>query len=144
MDSASSASRAWSKVRRGWRAFGWIRSGGISRRPSSTLSLRGRIAARPLPIPRCCSATSGHLLGQLQVSRAARAVRSVPEHRKTEARRLPEADVARDDGVEDQRRKVLADLALDVAREPRAPVVHREDQPEDGEPRVELALDQRE
>ena len=39
---------------------------------------------------------------------------------------------------------MLAHLALDVAREPRAPVVHRQDHPGDGEARVQLALDQRE
>ena len=99
------ASRAWSNVRRGWRAFGWIRSGGISRRPSSTLSLRGRIAASPRPIPRCCaSATCGHLLRQLQVRRAPGAVRRVPQDREAEARRLAEPDVARHDRVEHQRR----------------------------------------
>ena len=60
------------------------------------------------------------------------------------ARRLAEPDVARDHRVEDERGEVLADLALDVLGELRARVVHRQQHPGDGQPRVELALDQRE
>jgi len=63
-------------------------------------------------------------------------------HRAAEARRLADPDVARDDRVEDQRGEVLAHLALDVAREARAPVVHRQEHPGDGEARIELALDE--
>ena len=59
------------------------------------------------------------------------------------ARRLAEADVARDHGVEHQRREVRADLALDVLGELRARVVHRQQHARDGQARVELALDQR-
>ena len=58
------------------------------------------------------------------------------------ARRLAEPDVARDHGVEDERREVRADLALDVLGELRARVVHRQQHPRDRQPRVELALDQ--
>ncbi len=38
---------------------------------------------------------------------------------------------------------MLANLALDVARQARAPVVHREQEAGDGEARVQLALDER-
>ena len=63
------------------------------------------------------------------------------DHRAPEARRLAEADVARDHGVEDELREVLAHLALDVARQARAAVVHRQQHAGDGQARVELALD---
>ena len=46
-------------------------------------------------------------------------------HRNAEARRLAEADVARDDGVEDEPGEVLADIALDVAAQARPRIVHR-------------------
>ena len=71
-------------------------------------------------------------------------MRRVSKHRKPEAGRLAQADVARDDGVEHELREVLAHLPLDVAREPGAAVVHREDHPEHGQARVQLTLDQRE
>ena len=49
--------------------------------------------------------------------------------------------VARDDGVEDELGEVLAQVALDVARQPRAAVVHGQQHARDREPGVELALD---
>ena len=64
------------------------------------------------------------------------------DHRAPEARRLAEAHVARDHGVEDELREVLADLALDVARQAGAPVVHGQQHARDGQARVELALDE--
>ena len=56
-------------------------------------------------------------------------MRVVVDHRPAVARGLADAHVARDDRVEHERREVLADLALDVAREARAAVVHREQHP---------------
>ena len=126
--------------------------------PSSSLAPRGRIAARPRPMP----AGLGIVRRQVRSIRLATAlshVRRPPsrargtrrepalcgcvlDDRDAVARRLAEPDVARDDGVEDELREVLAHLALDVLRQPRAPVVHRQDHPRDREPRVELALDQ--
>ena len=71
-------------------------------------------------------------------------MRVVVDHGAAEARRLADADVARDHRVEDEIREVLANLALDVARQARAPVVHRQQHAGDRQPRVELALHQRE
>ena len=64
------------------------------------------------------------------------------DHRAPEARRLAEAHAARDHGVEDELREVLAHLALDVARQACAPVVHGQQHARHGQPRVELALDE--
>ena len=66
------------------------------------------------------------LAGERDVGVAAGAVGVVQGHRHAEARRLAEADVARDHGVEDEPREVLADVALDVAAQARARVVHRQ------------------
>src|SRR3954447_22720287 len=95
--------------------------------------LPGRIAARPRPMPRD-SATRGHLLGEFEIGDRAWAGRVVESYRHTEARRLAHADVAGDDGVEDQVGEVLAQLALHVSGQTRASVVHRDDHPRDREP----------
>src|SRR3954452_4368550 len=94
-----------------------------------------RIAARPRPMPRGRSATGGHLLRELEVGLRAGAVRVVMNDWPPEARRLAEPDVPRDDGVEDERGEVLADLTLHALRELRASVVHREQHPGHGQPR---------
>jgi hypothetical protein len=64
--------------------------------------------------------------------------------RQPVARRLPDANVARDHRVEHELREVLADLALDIPAQPRARVVHRQQHSGDRQPRVELALHERE
>src|SRR4029077_3587045 len=89
-------------------------------------------------------ATRSHLLSELEIRRRARAVWIVVRHRQTVARRLPHTDVARYYRREHQLGKVLAHLSIDVAGEPRAVVVHRQDHPGDRQPRVQLALHQRE
>src|SRR5213078_3845240 len=118
-----------SKRLRGWAGFGLMSSTGSSRSsggaaPSSAGLDTLRIAARPRPIPR--SATAGDLLGEFEVGIGPGAVRVVVDDGAPEARRLADAHIPRDDGVEDQFREVLAHLALHVARQARAPVVHRE------------------
>src|SRR5439155_24499433 len=141
---ARPCSASSSKRLRGCAGFGLIRSTGSSRSsgagsaPASAGLDTLRIAARPRPIPR--SATAGDLLGEFEVGVGPGAVRVVVDDGAPEARRLADAHVARDHGVEDELREVLAHLALDIAREPRAPVVHREQHPRDREARVELAL----
>src|SRR3954464_2842766 len=121
-DSERPRSASWSNVCRGWRGFGAIRSTG-RRRSSGVAALPSagivgeRIAARPRPIPRLALATCGHLLGELEVGLRARAVRVVMDDRDPIARSLPQAHVARDHGVEHERREVRADLALDILRE---------------------------
>ena len=69
----------------------------LSPRPAGSRRGRG---------PSAVSATCGHLLGELEVGIGARAVRVVMDHRAAEARRLADPDVARDHGVEDERREV--------------------------------------
>src|SRR3954453_20437245 len=59
-----------------------------------------RIAARPRPIPR--SAMAGDLLGEFEVGIGPGAVRVVMDYGTPETRRLADAHVARDDGVEDE------------------------------------------
>ena len=65
------------------------------------------------------------------------------DHGKPVARGFADADVTGNDRVEDELREVLPHLPLDVLPEPRSPVVHGEHHPGDREPRVHLALDQR-
>ena len=55
----------------------------------------------------------------------------------------PTLTFLRDHGVEDEVGEVGADLPLDVLAEPRAGVVHRQQHPRDRQPRVELALHER-
>src|SRR4051794_40419572 len=141
-EAASPCSASSSKRLRGWAGFGLTSSTGSSRSsgggaaaPSAGLDTL-RIAARPRPIPR--SATAGDLLGEFEVGVRPGAVRVVVDDRAPEARRLADAHVAWDHGVEDERGEVLAHLALDVARQARAPIVHRQEHARDGEPRVQL------
>ena len=63
-------------------------------------------------------------------------------HRQTIARRLGDSDAARDHRLEDHLGEVGAQLRLDVLGQPRALVVHRDQQARDLQPRVELAADQ--
>src|SRR3954454_21873669 len=163
-DSASATSASSSNSRRGWFGFGRISSVGISRRPVSSRELVERIAARPRPMPRAppaplvlpaplpalpgppprpfaVSATCSHLLRELQVGHRPRAARVVADHGKAVARGLPDADVTGDDGVEDELREVLPNLALDVLGEAGTTVVHRQHHAGHGQARVHLALD---
>ena len=150
IDSASSASRASSNVRRGCRGLGWISSTGISRRPCSCSVLRGRIAARPRPMPRGRGSAARRMQFGLRHGRPppSRAADMRPSPRcagacrvtgHAEARRLPHAHVARDDGLEDELGEVLADLPFNITGKPRAAVVHRQDHSPDRQPRVQLA-----
>ena len=102
-----------------------------------------RMAERPRPIP-VVLATGGDLLGQFEVGVGPGAVRVVQDHRDTEARGLADPDVAGDDRVEDERREVLAHLALHVPAQVGARVVHGQEHPGDREARVQLLLHQRE
>src|SRR5919202_4242825 len=111
--------------------------------PSPEWSETERIAASPRPIPRALSATSGHLLGKVEVRARARAVRIVMDHRPPEAGRLADTDVTGDDRLEDELGKVLANLALDVPGQPGAGVVHGQQHARQGQSRVELALHDR-
>ena len=83
-----------------------ISSTGSSRSSSRRRCARGvdtdRIAPRPLPIPGFGLATGGHLLGQLEIGLRAGAVRVVVRDRQPIARRLSDAHVARNHGVEDE------------------------------------------
>src|SRR5204862_5497754 len=112
------------------RGFGEIRSTGMARSsasrasPSASGAEDARIADRPRPMPRVGSATGGHLLCQLEVGLRAGAMRVVMDDRTAEARCLAEPHVARNHRLEDERREMLAHLALDVLRELRARVVH--------------------
>ena len=87
-------------------------------------------------------ATGGHLLGQGEVGLRPGAVRVVMDHGAAEARRLADADVARDHGVEDELGEVLAHLALDVLRQAGAAVVHGQHHPGEVRRGLALALDQ--
>src|SRR3954468_3484984 len=142
IDSASSARPAASKSLRGWRGLGAIRSTGTWRRPFSRPP-GGRMALRPRPMPRRASGTCGDLARELEVGGGAAAGGRVARDRQAEAGGLPHPDVARDGRVEDELREVLAHLSFHVAREAGPAVVHGEDEPGDGEARVELALDER-
>src|SRR3954447_22159206 len=108
-DSERARSASWSKLCRGWRGFGAIRSTGRRRRsgvaplPSGGI-VDERIAARTRPIPRWALATRSHLLGELEVGLRARAVRVVMDDRNPVTRSLAQAYVARDHGVEHERR----------------------------------------
>src|SRR5947209_1952900 len=118
-------------------------STGIGR--SSWSSSRGateRIAAKPRPMPFGRSATSGHLLCELEVRIGAGAVRIVVDHRLAEAGRLADPDIARYHGIEHQFGKVLADLAFYVLGEASPAVVHRQQHPGHSKPWIELALDE--
>src|SRR3954469_2594731 len=112
-DSERPRSASWSKDWRGWRGFGAIRSTG-RRRSSGVASLPSggivgeRIAARPRPIPRVVLATGGHLLGELEVRLGAGAMGIVVDDGDAVARRLAQAHVAGDHGVEHERREVRA------------------------------------
>jgi len=64
----------------------------------------------------------------------------VQRYRHAEAGRLADADVAWDHGVEDEPREVLAYVALDVATEARAVVVHSQNHACNRQPRIQLAL----
>src|SRR5919204_5196787 len=123
IESASAASASSSKARRGWLGFDRMTSRASSRSAGSSLVLGGMIAARPRPIPRlgpgesggrAGSATRGPLLSEPQVSDRSGASGVVPRDGQTEARRLADPHVARDDRFEDELRKVLAELAIDV------------------------------
>src|SRR3954466_4115265 len=168
-DSARASRASSSNSRRGWFGLGRISSVGISRRPVSARELVERIAARPRPIPRAApplvppvalvprpdragvpprplavSATCSHLLRELEVGHGARAARVVADHGEAVARGLADADVTGDHGIEDELGEVLSDLALDVLREARSTVVHRQDHAGDRQAWVHLALDERE
>src|ERR1039458_1410442 len=93
IDSASSSSVCWSNSRRGWCGVGVV---------------------SPRPIPRALSATGGNLLCQFEIGVRPGAVGIVVDHRLAEARCLPDSDVARDHGIENQFREMLAHLTLDV------------------------------
>src|SRR3954463_14287024 len=114
-DSERPRGASWSKARRGWRGFGAIRSTG-RRRSSGVAALPSagivgeRIAGRARPLPRLALATRSHLLGELEVGLRAGAVRVVMDDRDSVARGLAQAHVARDHGVEHERREVRADL----------------------------------
>src|SRR5690348_9447604 len=111
-DSDSASRDSSSKTRRGWRAFGAIRSTGSLRSsaPGAVPSVGARIAASPRPMPRGRSATRGHLLGEREVGLGPGAVGVVVDDGNAVARRLAQADVARDDGVEHEGREVRTDL----------------------------------
>src|SRR5947207_8800356 len=104
----------------------------MSRRPLSSRELVERIASRPRPIPRgppprpfaAGSATCSHLLRELQVGHGSRAARVMAGDGKAVAGGFPDAHIPGDNRLEYELREVLADLALDVLSEPRAPVVH--------------------
>src|SRR5215203_2715972 len=99
---------------------GISRSSGCGSAPAAAGTVGERIADRPRPMPRGRSATGGHLLGELEVGLRAGAVWVVVDDGTPEARRFAEAHVAGDHRVEDERREVLADLALDVLGQLRA------------------------
>src|SRR5438552_1453298 len=136
--SGRSSSASSSKGLRGWFGLGAMRSTATSRSSGPSAAETARIAARPRPMPRL--ATGGHLLRQLEIRVRTGALRVVVDHREAKARRLSDANIARDDGVEDERREMLAHLALHVARQPRPAVVHREQHPGDDELRIEFAM----
>ena len=76
-------------------------------------------------------ATLGELLGQSPVGDGAAGRRGVVGHGKTIARRLGDADAARDHRLEDHLVEVLAQLRLDVLGQPGALVVHGDQQARD-------------
>src|SRR5436305_2511460 len=137
IDSASASRDSPSNALRGWSGFGRMSSTAIWRNADSPpVRPLGRIAARPRPMPR--SATRRHLARELEVGLRARARGVVQRHGDAEAGRLADTDVPRDDGVEYELREMLPQLTLDVGREARAVVVHRDDHARDRQARVQL------
>src|SRR6185312_5978477 len=133
-----------SKTRRGWRGFG--RTWPIS---SSTIDVApvgnsATSAARPRPRPRgrVDSATLDDLQGGPVVGVRTGRGRVVRGDRHAVAGRLGEANAPRHHRIEDERPEVAAHLAGNVAREPRASVVHRQQDTGDPQARVDPGADE--
>src|SRR6476646_6681543 len=106
-ESARPAPASESKRRRGWRGFGWMASTGSS--ASSDAFAPPRRTSRPLPRP-LRSGTLDKLHRHLPVGVRAARTAVVRNCGQAVARRLREADRARDGLCEHQLAEVLADF----------------------------------
>src|SRR5207244_888912 len=143
-DSASPEAASGSKRRRGWRGFGWIASTGIS---SSSLGTGWPPikTSRPRPRPRRCGEDSGaldKLHRHLPVGVGSGGATVVGDRGQSVARSLGETHRARDRRAEDELAEVAPYFLLDLLREPRPPVDHREKDAADAEARIEPPPDQ--
>ena len=99
-------------------------------------------SAAPGPGASCAPASRQQLVSQRGVAASAYGRRLVPGQRDSEAGRLGDSDISRDDGREHPVAKVLRGLGRYLAREVEALVVHRQQDAFDGQSRVQVALDQ--
>src|SRR5579884_1739985 len=160
-DSASPEAASASKRLRGWRGFGWIASTGISSSsvgtgwpPISTSRPRPR-PRRPEVSFRAPAALPSALLAfedsgaldklhrHLPVGVGSGGATVVGNRGQSMARGLGQAHRAGDGRAEDERPEVAPHLLLDLLREARAAIDHREQHAADAELRVEAAPDRK-
>src|SRR5205807_3985034 len=142
-DSASPEAASGSKRRRGCRGFGWIASTGISSSSDGTGWPPIR-TSRPRPKPRRCGEDSGaldKLHRHLPVGVGSCGATVVGDRGQAVARSLRKPHRAGNGGAEDERPEMPPHLFLDLLREARPAVDHREEKAADAELRVEPAPD---
>ncbi len=159
MLAASSSRPASSMWRRGWYGLGTTRASGTSTtaaapaarcgisdespRPSALPVRSGFTVTRRPPRRRRCRARGAPgAPRRAPVGLRALGVRPVEGDRQAVARRLREADAARDDRAEHGVAEVAADLVRDLGGEVGAGVEHREHDARDREVRVEVVADE--
>src|SRR4029077_6828006 len=118
-----------SKRRRGWRGFGWIASTGISSNSDGTGGPPIR-TSRPRPNPRRCGEDSGaldKLHRHLPVGVGSGGATVVGNRGQSVARSLGAPPRTGNRRAEDERPEVPPHPLLDLLREARASVDHREE-----------------
>src|SRR5262245_41857817 len=98
--------------------------------------LGGSKAPRPRPSP-CRLVMDEHLLGEFEIGNGSGGPEVVEKDWASVAGRLRETNVARDHRREGLSPQVLMHFVLHLGCEARAAVKHREEDPLDGEPRVQ-------
>src|SRR5712671_3576143 len=131
------------KSLRGWYGLGWIRSMSSISMPESVLTpavTSGMRLLRPFPSA-CLFMTFDHLARQAHVGLGALRFDVVKEDRAAEARRLPQPDIAWDDGGEHPLLEEFANVVDHLAGEIGPVVEHREQDPVDNQLGIDRRLD---